>query len=222
MAALKKLIITPFFGPLPEWFDKFKENFDQTLRKQGYDWLMTQDLDDFNRRCEQKLGFRSPIVPGIAKVWDYRCCLGLLYEAELEGYDFWGHCDFDMIFGDASKFVPDEILRGVDVYSSHFDYVCGCFSLYRNTPEVNDLFKQYQFWQDILSGEPNPTGWVETTYSRHLEKSGLRFIYDFPQGYPWAIPVILKQEGIQLFQQINNTWKEIMFHHFRHSKAWPL
>ena len=39
----------------------------------------------------------------------YKCCdfkpvYGLIFEDYLKHYDYWGHCDFDLIFGDLASF----------------------------------------------------------------------------------------------------------------------
>jgi len=192
----------------------------------GYHMIIDTDLADFKLRVKQKLGIDYPGVVGGTKVWDYRCALGLLYKDEIKDYDWWGTCDFDMVFGDVDKFVPDSLLNELDVYSGHNEYVCGCFSLYRNSPEVNNLFKNYPLWEVELRN-PESSGWVETQFSRILELSGLRYKYDFQQGMPWTTTPILKKEGNKLFQKvdfnsIDHNWEEICFFHFRHSKQWPL
>jgi len=51
------------------------------------------------------------------------------------GYDFWGHIDLDVIFGDLRTFLPDNILTNNDRI-----YCRGHLSIYRNTPEVNSCF----------------------------------------------------------------------------------
>lgn len=60
---------------------------------------------------------------------------GLCFAEQLKGYDFWGHVDLDMIYGDLRKFLPEEVL---DSYSRV--YCRGHLSLFRNTPEVNRYF----------------------------------------------------------------------------------
>ncbi len=215
MAVLKKLLITPYFGDLPPWFDKFEA-------PKGYEWLMDTDLEGFKKRVKDKLGIEYPGVYGSPKVWDYRCALGLLYEEELKGFDYWGHMDFDVVWGDMDKFLPDSELEKLDVYSSHNEYVCGCFSLYKNCTSVNELFKRYPLWADHLL-RSEPSGWVEQVYSRILELSGLKYAYTFNQGFPWTKMPILRKEGNKLFQMSTmGSWYEIMFFHFRHSKRWPL
>lgn len=210
MASLKKIMITPFFGDLPEWKNKFKIPI-------GYDWLLDTDIDSFRLRVKRVLGFDYPGLPGTGKVWDYRCALGLLYAEDIQDYDFWGHCDFDMVFGDVEKWFTDEELEKLDVWSNHHSYVNGCFSLYRNSKEVNELFTKSPFWKSILESKL-ATGWVEEQYSRLLEQSGLRYRYSFFQGWPYTTsPVLHKQDG-RLFQD----GEEIAMFHFRRSKKWPL
>jgi len=55
----------------------------------------------------------------------------------LSGYDFWGHCDNDLIFGDIRSFITEEILDRYDRILSR-----GHFSLYRNSPDVNAIYKE--------------------------------------------------------------------------------
>lgn len=212
--SIKKIMITPYFGTAPEWMSKFKP-------PNGYDWLFDADLEKFKKRVKDKLGIDYPGVPGSGKVWDFRSALGLLYAEEIEEYDFWGHMDFDVVFGDVDAFLPNSVLPKLDVYSSHNEYVCGCFSLYRNTEAVNNLFKTVPVWKErMMDAEPN--GWVEKEFSRALETSGLRYAYEFNQGNPWTENPVLRKDGDKLYQDIEGKWVEIMFFHFRHSKRWPL
>jgi hypothetical protein len=220
--SLKKLLICPYFGPFPEWMDLFIADFMRTMQPQGYSILIDTDLPAFKERVKNKLGIDCPIVRGTGKVWDYRGSFGVLYSEEIKGFDFYGHCDFDVVWGNISKFVPDSLLETLDVYSSHNEYVCGAFSLYRNHPFVNNLFMQYPMWKDHLDS-PEPTGWIEQSYSRTLELSGLRYKYDLsPQGNPFTDTPNLKKEGDLLFQVTALGWKEVGLFHFRRSKRWPL
>ena len=222
MATLKKVLIAPYFGEFPPWFDLFLADFIRTMRPQGYELLLDTDMQSFKDRVKEKLGIDYPGVRGTGKVWDYRCALGHLYRDEIKGFDYWGHCDFDMVFGNVNKFLPDSKLVELDVYSSHHDYVCGCFSLYRNAANVRSLFYQYTEWQQKMI-QAEPTGWVEEGFSRTLEQSGLHFKYEFNQGNPWTKSPLLNKKGINLSQFIEGGgWKDIMLFHFRHSKRWPL
>ena len=210
MANVSKIFLMPFFGELPEWYDKY-------TAPDGYDFLIDQDLDGFKKRVKDKLGIDYPGLPGTGKVWDYRPTLGLLYEDEISGYDFWGHTDFDCVYGDVGKYVTDDFLAELDLHSNHDSYVNGCWSLYRNCAEVNNLFRQYDGWKEKMV-HPESNGWVENEYSRILEASGLRYKYTFWQGNPYTTTPNLEKRGKKLYQD----GEEIMMFHFRRSKKFPL
>lgn len=210
MAGLKKILITPFFGDMPEWMDKFEP-------PKGYEWLLDTDLEKFKARVKEKLGIEYPGVYGSGKVWDYRGALGLLYAEEIANYDFWATMDFDMVFGDVNKWFDDETLNGLDIWSNHPTYICGPWTLYRNTESVNKLFTNHAQWKEIMTS-PEATGWIEEGYSRVVEQSGLRYKYSFFQGDPYHPPFnLIKVEG-KLFQDD----VEIPMLHFRRDKKWPL
>lgn len=209
MAALKKIMITPYFGKLPEWMNNYQP-------PDGYRWLLDMDYEGFKQRVKEKLGINYTGYPGNGKVWDFRCALGLLYEQEIKGFDYWGHTDFDCVYGDTEKWVSDEFLSSLDVHSNHHSYVNGCWSLYKNVPEVNNLFREGP-WQENMDNY-NVTGWVEQEYSRVLEASGLRYAYTFWQGWPYTAEPKITRSGGSLYQD----GEEIMMFHFRRSKRWPL
>jgi hypothetical protein len=203
----KKVLITPYFGEFPEWMDKFEI-------PDGYDWILDTDYEGFKKRVKDKLGIEYEGKPGTGKVWDFRGALGVLYEDEIKDYDFWGHIDFDVIFGDVYKWVSDDFLSDLDVHSNHHSYICGCWTLYRNVSEVNNLFR-FEDWQKFMKGE-EPNGWVEQEFSRLLEKSGLRYKYTFWQGDPYSDNPKLEKKDNKLYQD----GEEIMMFHFRKLKKW--
>ena len=203
-------MICPYFGDMPEWISNFK-------LPEGYEMILDLHLEGFKGRVKEKLGIDYPGLPGTGKVWDYRGSLGYLYEEEIKGYDYWGHCDFDVVFGDMNKWLPDKLLCNFDVFSGHDTYVNGCFSLYKNTKEVRELFFECKNWRPNLMADRS-TGWIEEEYSRTLEQSGLKYLYTFWQGNPWTNELNLSKKGNTLYQN----GIEIAFFHFRHSKRWPL
>ncbi len=209
--SLRKILICPYFGDFPPWWDKYEW-------PEGYDYILDTDLEGFKKRVKDKLGIDYPGTYGSCKVWDYRCALGLLYEEELKGYDYWLTCDFDVVFGDVNKFFPDEEIIKWDVWSNHDSYVCGFWSLYKNDPIINSRFMGHPKWKEILE-DINIHGWVETEYSRLIERTGVKFKYSGDlQGDPYHPPFNLKKEDGKLFQD----GIEIPMLHFRRSKIWPL
>lgn len=210
MADLKRMLICPYFGDFPPWMDKFEF-------PKGYDSIIDTDLEKFKQRVGDVLGIKCPIEYGSPKVWDYRGSFGLLYKDELKGYKYYGHCDFDMVFGDVNKWFPDEFIGQYDIISNHHSYVNGCFSLYSNIERVNTLFMQFPNWQIFLD-KPHPNGWIEQEYSRLLEHSMLPYKYCFYQGWPYTTTPNLRKEQERLYQD----GEEIAMFHFRRSKKWPL
>lgn len=69
------------------------------------------------------------------KLCDYKVAYGYLFEEKLEGYDFWGYCDVDVLFGNLRKFVTDDLLNTYDKLGH-----LGHLTLFRNTKEINRLF----------------------------------------------------------------------------------
>ena len=188
----KKIFLTPWFGDLPPWWDKYRAQFEH-MGELGYEWFITRDLEDFNYRCMEYLGFESNIVPGTGKLHDYRCALGALYPEIIEEYDFWGTTDFDVKYQDVAQFMPDSHLDDCEIFSDEVDYIGGHWTLYKNTERVNNLFRSYPLWKDKMLG--GHTGWVEKEFTQHAKDSGvkLRFIKQEPQ----------------------------LLIHFNHTKQWP-
>jgi len=207
---MKKILLCPFFGDMPIWIDKFQF-------PNGYEYIIDTNLELFKKRVKDKLGIDYPGIYGSGKVWDYRPALGLLYEEEIKGYDYWLTCDFDMVFGDVDKWFTDEQLNELDIWSNHHSYVCGCWTLYRNCKKVNELFMRYDNWKEMMI-YPEANGWVEKEYSRLLEESELSYRYSFYQGNPYTTEPKLKKEGNRLYQDE----EEIAMFHFRRSKIFPL
>lgn len=138
------IFIVPYFG-------KFRSDFSFWLRSvednPTVDFILFTDqvLSDIpdNVRCVKcDLAFIQQLAK--KNVWpecrlehpyklcDYKTAYGELFCDYIKGYDFWGHCDVDQVFGNIRRFITDDILEQHDRIG-----VEGFFTLYRNTPEVN-------------------------------------------------------------------------------------
>lgn len=144
----KILIILPYFGKFPSFFPLSLQScrYNPTI-----DWLLLTDNTEkydypenvqvvytnfpaMQSSFQQKFDF--PIVLHQPyKLCDYRPAYGYVFSEYLKGYDFWGHCDLDLIFGDLRSFFPDDQLTMYDKVGH-----LGHLTLYRNTPEINTLF----------------------------------------------------------------------------------
>ena len=95
--------------------------------------MTLEGLQDLIRK---RLDCPSAVLPNPYKCCDYKPMYGLILGPELNGYDFWGHCDLDLVFGNLRAFLTEERLGIYDKF-----YPNGHLSVYRNTPEVNDRWR---------------------------------------------------------------------------------
>jgi hypothetical protein len=61
---------------------------------------------------------------------------GLIFVDAIEGFDFWGHCDMDLVFDDIRRFLTPDILQAYTKVLIH-----GHLSLHRNRDDVNHYFE---------------------------------------------------------------------------------
>lgn len=83
------------------------------------------------------------------KLCDFKPAYGVIFKQYVQEYDFWGHCDFDMLFGDLRHFLTDYKLDKYDRI-----YYQGHLSLYRNSEAINNLFlsrRGRQYYKDVFS-----------------------------------------------------------------------
>lgn len=187
------------------------------MRELGYEFLFDTDEVAFRDRVLDRLGVVCPPMTGTGKMWDFRPALGLLYEDEARGFDFWGHTDFDVVYGRVDRWVSDEFLSTVDMHSNCYEYVNGCWSLYRNTPLMRDLFMRESSWGKIMERRL-PTGWAEKEFSKVIVAArDVRRKWTQWQAFGDEDLAALRLDG-------NRLWlhdEEIMMAHFRRTKAWP-
>lgn len=97
----------------------------------------------FEQKLHTKISLESPY-----KLCDFKPMYGYLFENYLIGYEFWGHCDNDLIFGNIADFITEYILKNYDRI-----FTRGHLSIYRNTPEVNSFFKKSINYKNVPSWE---------------------------------------------------------------------
>lgn len=141
-------VIGVYFGKLPDYFnlwlhsckhnsdidfllvgDNFPDELPENVRK------IDMTLPEFKNLADKKLGLDTALtIP--YKCCDFKVVYGIIFEDYVKNYDFWGHCDFDLIFGDLRAFFTEDIF-------SKYDRVLplGHLSLYRNTKECNERYK---------------------------------------------------------------------------------
>ena len=215
-----KVLVCPYFGVLPSWMNHYWENAER-LQEHGYNFLLDDDEDAFRSRVRELLDIEPPPMYGTGKVWDFRPALGYLYAQELEGFEWWGHTDFDCVYGRVERWLTDEVLADLDIFSNHIDYICGPWTLYRNCKLVNELFLEDPFWAAEMQ-DPHATGWAERSFTAtvdaHHQAGELRRRYELWQTRDWDSfdTLRLHPDG-----RLTEGREEVMMAHFRRTKEYP-
>ena len=116
--------------------------------------LIHYTIDQFKADATKALEFEVVVGHGY-KLCDFKPAYGCIFKNLIKGYDFWGYCDIDIIFGNIRNFMTCEILNEYDVISARHDYLTGCFALYRNNIEMRELFKESKDYIRIFTSSEN-------------------------------------------------------------------
>lgn len=127
-------------NPSINWFIFSNSPPPETLPANVKIWPTT--LEAFNKRATQALGVEVNIPSDYAyKLCDLKIAYGRIFEQELREFDFWGCCDMDIVWGKIRRFLLPSLLNRYDVITSRPNRIAGHFCLFRNTPEITDLFR---------------------------------------------------------------------------------
>lgn len=145
----KIALITVYFGKFPNYFHLWLRS---AAWNSQVDFIIVTDnkihslydnikvvysnLDEIKFRADKVLKMNC-VLPNPYKLCDYKPAYGLIFSDLLDGYDFWGHCDIDIIWGDLRKFITDDLL---DKYNRLFNL--GHLTLYKNDLKTNRIFKK--------------------------------------------------------------------------------
>lgn len=157
-------LVLAYFGRWPAWMEYFLES---CRRNPEYNWLIFTDIGQLPSPCSNvqvqqityaDLKHRAESVSGLPvslehpyKVCDLKPLYGRIFQQELLEYDFWGYTDLDVIYGRLPEFVPAAELASCDVFTAAPRLIVGHFTLFRNSPQVSDLFLRVPNLRQILS-----------------------------------------------------------------------
>lgn len=242
-----KVILQMMFGRPFDWTEKYLDNCEMIP---GYDWkiftpnklkgrknveIIPMTIEEFDERVE----FQTGIVPGNyidghaphKLTSDYYPAYGLIMEDYIKDYEWWGHTNWDVVYGRLDHFLTDEYLKDCDIFADEANEINGVFTLYRNNDKVNNLFREVPGWEEAFR-EHRLFGFDELIMGKWIQTQDLvRFKY--PKHYPWfgydRLPAELEQkEDGSLFQVLTDKitgrkmGKEISFYHFSYNKRYPL
>jgi len=209
---LTKTFVLLQFGTPHAWMPQFIEHV-QGLGARGWQWLIATPHDlgahgnvrtvsmtaeQFAARCHQVTGVLPNMfvtqsgVPSV-HVTDFCVANGELFADELQGSDYWGITNLDVVYGRLDRFIPDADLADHDVWTDDVGVINGVFTLCRNAPEVNALYRQIPDWQAKFGQPPCPRccgaggehtlfGTDEYDLTEVIKTSPLR--YGWPKPFP--------------------------------------
>lgn len=160
----KILLILVYFGRWPSWLQAFLAS---CRANPTINWLIFNDCEtprcppanvcfisssreDVAKLAEERLGM--PVrIPSNRKLCDIRPAYGVIFSDYIKDYDFWGHCDIDIIWGSIRSFYTKELLDKYDVISTRKSRLAGHFTIFRNTSEINLAFRKHPDLNHLMS-----------------------------------------------------------------------
>ncbi|QLC64860.1 hypothetical protein LPB248_00765 [Flavobacterium sp. LPB0248] len=112
--------------------------------------IIFRELEDIINSASEKLGFKINIDYPY-KLCDFKPAYGFLFPEIINGYDFWGQSDLDIIYGDVRDFINQDMLNQYDFISLRHDYTTGCFALYKNNDLMNTFFMRSKDFRRVFS-----------------------------------------------------------------------
>lgn len=174
------VLVLPYYGKYPIWINAFLRScaFNPRLK-----WMIFSDIkvpdyqpanvefihlkkSDLTDLIYEKTGIRHALDKP-HKLCDFKPLYGHIFEAHLGSYDYWGHCDMDVIWGDMRVFLDKIGYNQYDIISTRPRVICGHFTLYRNVPDINHFYKQVPNFRKAFE-KVDYQGFDEGFFSYHL------------------------------------------------------
>ncbi len=232
-------LLTPWCGPPPRWQEQFRKRM---AANRIVDWeTVPLTLEQFNALATERLGVRCRKNTFYNANCDLRPMYGHLFADKYEGYEFWGWCDVDVVFGDLDRLLPP-LLDAHDVVTTAGNYVHGPLTVFR-TGWTKSLYLTDDQWKDVVA-DPDYWNFDETGFNDGpaktndnpnltdlVKRSGLRVHWDdrawtesqelLPdtKGVPSRSCKLLKDGRLTEVP----TGRELLLYHFTLlPKRWPL
>lgn len=147
---MKKIVfIIPYFGKFNNYFQLF---LNSCAENKEIDWLIYTDdktsydypknvnvkyttFEEIKKLFQSKFNYKISLERPY-KLCDYRPLYGYLFESDITEYEYWGHCDTDLIWGDISKFIYGELKNNYDKL-----FFLGHCTLFKNSLKLKKFFE---------------------------------------------------------------------------------
>jgi uncharacterized protein DUF6625 len=147
------LLISAYLGSLPVWYPAFLAS---CRTNEAIEWLVvtdaapphgvsnvrhrTMERDEFESLVADRLRARLDLGSNPRKICDLKPAFGRLFSEDVASFDYWGHCDLDVVWGDLRRALDAPFHAGADVVSLRRHRLAGHLTVFRNSSYVNDLF----------------------------------------------------------------------------------
>lgn len=146
----KILLFMAYYGKMPNYFELWL----QTAKNNAtIDFCIISDccdefelpqnvkykkvsFEEFKKKLQSKFSFKIS-VDNYGRISQFRPAFAYVFPEEVEGYDYWGYVECDLLLGNIRHFLTDELLEKYDkfLYTGHLQ-------LFRNNEKMNTLFMQ--------------------------------------------------------------------------------
>lgn len=157
------VLINAYFGKLPCWMNLWLKSCE---KNKTINWLLITDdrqkysypanvkviymtLEEMKNLIDERLHIKNKIKNPY-KLCDFKPTYGIVFQEYIKEFDFWGHCDIDLIFGDLRKYLTEDILNKYTKILKR-----GHLTLYKNDSIANDYYKLAINYIEILEDENN-------------------------------------------------------------------
>lgn len=145
----KCVFLIPYFGKFNNYFQLFLDSCEKNIE---YDWIIFTDnnekyrypqnvkkinisFEEIKEKIQKTLGFDICLKTPY-KLCDYKPAYGNIFKEYIKNYNYWGHCDCDLIFGNLEKLLTPLLLKGYDKI-----FAAGHLTIYKNSIDNNSVFK---------------------------------------------------------------------------------
>jgi hypothetical protein len=162
--ATKIALLHAFFKSFPPWWDIHLQSIgsnpsidfyyftDLDLPTRGFPnvKVVPMPFTEIIEKASKTMGFEVKIsVP--YKLCDLKPAYGAIFANWLAPYEFWGHADVDVFYGDIRSWLTDDLLAGCDIASCRKSIISGQFTVYRNRALTNDLFRKISGLEELVN-----------------------------------------------------------------------
>jgi hypothetical protein len=162
------LVISAYFGKLPYYFplwrktakfnrdinwlvftDKIASKIDGNIQ---YVFTSLKEIEEIaSDKLKSKIKLSRPY-----KICDLRPSFPLIFQEYIKDYEYWGHCDIDVIWGNFKKFLNHDYIWDSDIITADRRRVCGPFTLFKNEEKTNTLYKNIDnYIEKVNSSHPS-------------------------------------------------------------------